>query len=199
MRLRPTYDTYSPGMPAKKESVTVARTMEDFARIISIRSAVYIAEQDCPYREEFDGNDLTGTQLIGYIGNEPAGCLRIRYFGTFAKIERLAVRHEFRHSRLAFKLVRAGIDFCRDKGYCQLYGHARKDLVHFWGLFGFRTMKDKPEFSFSDVGYVERALKLPFNEKAITVGNDPYVTIRPEGRWDHPGILDRSASRGISQ
>ena len=39
-----------------------------------MRSAVYIGEQECPYEEEFDGNDLAATHLIGYVGNEPAGC-----------------------------------------------------------------------------------------------------------------------------
>ncbi len=56
-----------------------------------------------PYEEEFDGNDFSSTHLLGYVGDEPAGCLRIRYFASFAKIERLAVRHEFRHTRLAFQ------------------------------------------------------------------------------------------------
>ena len=30
---------------------------------------------------------------------------------------------------------------------------------------------------------------------AITIGCDPYVIIRPEGRWHVPGILERSATR----
>ena len=30
---------------------------------------------------------------------------------------------------------------------------------------------------------------------AITVMSDPYVIVRPEGRWDTPGALDNSAAR----
>ncbi|TKW74593.1 MAG: GNAT family N-acetyltransferase, partial [Bradyrhizobium icense] len=30
---------------------------------------------------------------------------------------------------------------------------------------------------------------------AITIGSDPYLIIRPEGDWDRPGVLDRSAER----
>ena len=45
--------------------------------------------------------------------SEMNGCLRIRYFADFAKIEQLAVRHEFRNTRLSFQIVRAGI--CRPK------------------------------------------------------------------------------------
>ncbi|MDE2135337.1 MAG: GNAT family N-acetyltransferase [Alphaproteobacteria bacterium] len=166
-------------------------------RIVSIRSAVYMAEQDCPYEEEYDGNDLSATHLLGYIGNEPAGCLRIRYFGNFAKFERLAVRHEFRTSKLSFRLVRAGIDLCRKKGYRRIYGHARKDLVRFWQIFGFRVIPDRDEFHFSDVAYIEMALDIVPNSEALRVGDDPYVLIRPEGRWDQPGILERSSTRGV--
>jgi hypothetical protein len=30
---------------------------------------------------------------------------------------------------------------------------------------------------------------------SIAIGADPYVLIRPEGRWHVPGILERSAGR----
>ena len=67
-------------------SVKIARSFEDLARAVAIRGAVYIGEQECPYDEEFDGNDFSATHLIGYVGDEPAGCMRIRYFADFAKV-----------------------------------------------------------------------------------------------------------------
>ena len=124
-------------------------------RVTTIRSAVYMAEQECPYDEEFDGNDFSATHLIGYVGNEPAACLRIRYFADFVKMERLAVRHEFRKTRLAFKIVRAGIELCRAKGYRKIYGHSQKRLLNFWSRFGFRPFEGSKEFVFSDFDYVE--------------------------------------------
>ena len=113
-------------------------------RVMTIRSAVYMAEQECPYDEEFDGNDFSATHLIGYVGNEPAACLRIRYFADFAKMERLAVRQEFRKTRLAFKVVRAGIELCRTKGYRRIYGHSQKRLLNFWSRFGFKPFEGEP-------------------------------------------------------
>ncbi len=193
----PSYDGYRPGK--RGPSVTVARSFEDMMRVVAIRSAVYIAEQDCPYEEEFDGNDTSATHLLGYVGDEPAGCIRIRCFAGFAKIERLAVRREFRTSKLAFRLVRAAIDFAGAKGYRRLYGHARTDLVKFWRLFGFKPVQDRAEFSFSDVAYVEMARDQDPVPNAVGLGDDPYVLIRPEGRWHLPGVLERSAARGSRQ
>ncbi|MCZ7661227.1 MAG: GNAT family N-acetyltransferase [Xanthobacteraceae bacterium] len=175
--------------------MTVARSLEDMMRVMAIRSAVYLAEQECPYAEEFDGNDFCAAHLIGYIGGEPAGCLRIRYFAEFAKMERLAIRREFRRTRLAFKLVRAGIELCRAKGYRKIYGHSQKRLLNFWGRFGFKPLEGGREFVFSDFDYVEVTLDMSPHPQAVAIGVDPYVTIRPEGRWHVPGILERSAIR----
>lgn len=190
----PAYDTYRPGKN-KSSSVTIARSVEDLFKVMSIRSAVYMAEQDCPYEEEFDGNDLSSTHLIGYVGDEPAATLRLRFFADFVKVERLAVRHEFRNSRLAFQIVRAGIELARVKGYRRAYGHARKEIASFWARFGFRTFEGGNDLVFSDHDYVEMVLEMDRHPNAITIGGNPYVIIRPEGRWHMPGVLERSTAR----
>jgi predicted GNAT family N-acyltransferase len=195
----PIYDNYRGQVAKRQLTVTIARTLEDVMRVMAIRSAVYIAEQECPYDEEFDGNDFSATHLIGYVGNEPAACLRVRYFADFAKIERLAVRREFRKTRVAFQIVRAGIELCRTKGYRRLYGHSQKRLLNFWGRFGFRPFEGAQEFIFSDFDYVEIVLDTTRHPQAICIGVDPYIMIRPEGRWHVPGILERSAIRPVTR
>lgn len=175
--------------------VRVARTIEDVFKAFTIRSATYISEQECPYEEEFDGNDFCATHFIGQIDGEPAGCIRVRFFADFVKLERLAVRHEYRTSKLAFRLVREAIAYCRRKGYRRAYGHSRVDLTRFWGLFGFKPLPDRCNFTFSDVEYVELQAHLDPDPAPIVIGADPYVLIRPEGDWDRPGPLDRSAMR----
>jgi len=195
----PIYDGYRGRTNGRDLSVTLARSLEDVMRVMTIRSAVFMAEQECPYDEEYDGNDFSATHLIGYVGNEPAACLRIRYFADFVKMERLAVRREFRRTRLAFKVVRAGIELCRAKGYRKIYGHAQKRLLNFWGRFGFRPFEGGREFVFSDFDYVEVSLDMTPHPQAISIGVDPYVMIRPEGRWHVPGILERSAIRPVTR
>jgi predicted GNAT family N-acyltransferase len=195
----PSYDRYKGHSPEKAVAVTVVRSIEDLMRIVSIRSAVYVGEQECPYLEEFDGNDFSATHLLGYVGNEPAACLRIRYFADFAKIERLAVRKEFRKKRVAVQLVEAAIDLCRAKGYQRLYGHAQKRLVKFWSQFGFEMFPGGQELVFSDFDYVEMQMVTPRRPTAITIGIDPYLIVRPEGQWHRPGILEQSRSRPVTR
>jgi predicted GNAT family N-acyltransferase len=178
-------------------SVKVARSFEDLARAVAIRGAVYIGEQECPYAEEFDGNDFSATHLIGYVGDEPAGCMRIRYFADFAKVERLVVRKEFRSSGLARELVDASVAHCRAKGYVRVYVYAQKRLVKFWSKCGFTVSADARELEFSDFDYIEMINSAPRRFDAISEATDPYIIIRPEGEWSGPGILERSRVRGL--
>lgn len=177
-------------------SVRVVRSMDELTRVIAIRSAVYIGEQHCPFEEEFDGNDFSATHLICHRGQEPVGCLRIRYFADFAKLERLAVRGESRSAGIAAQIVDAAIELCRKKGFRVLYAHSQKRLLGFWQQRGFEQMTSGREFVFSDFDYVEVKLETEGHPQRITLDEDPYVLIRPEGQWDVPGILELSADRG---
>jgi GNAT superfamily N-acetyltransferase len=117
MQMHGTRPTLSTAPNSRAISIRIARDPNDLMLVTAIRSAVYLAEQDCPIEEEFDGNDLVAAHFIGFVGKEPAGCLRVRFFGEFAKVERLAVRHQFRRSRVSFKLVQASVEYIRRKGF----------------------------------------------------------------------------------
>jgi predicted GNAT family N-acyltransferase len=184
-------------IPQDPITVDVVRSMDQMARVIAIRGAIYMGEQHCPFEEEFDGNDFSATHLICHKDGEPVGCMRIRYFADFAKLERLAVRSEGRGSGLAGVLLDAAIELCRKKGYRVLYAHSQKRFLKVWEQRGFRRMGAR-ELVFSDFDYVEVKLETEKHPQSITLSDDPYVLIRPEGNWDTPGILERSASRGVT-
>ena len=186
-------------LPKAAVSVTVARTIDDLMQAIAIRSMVYMGEQFCPYDEEFDGNDFSASHLLAYVGKEPVGCLRIRYFAGFAKLERLAVRHEFRSRHIGTRLMKEGVEFCRMKGYRRIYGRAQKDLLGYYANMGWKQLEGSKEFFFSDYAYIEIVIDTEPNPDAIALGVDPYILMRPEGSWDRPGVLDRSAQRGSGQ
>lgn len=178
-----------------KLSARVAATPDDIARVFALRAAVFMTEQFCPYDEEFDGNDYCATHILGFVDNEPAAVLRIRYFAEFAKIERLAVLPRFRRTLIPKVVVETAIEICRRKGYRTLYGQAQKRLVKFWARFGFQPMRKNAKLIFSDHEYVEISAELEPHSDPITTTSDPYMIIRPEGRWDEPGVLDHSAAR----
>jgi len=175
--------------------VVIARHGEHLNMDAYIRGATFGAEQSCPYREEFDGNDYCATHLIGFVDNEPAAVLRIRYFATFAKLERLAVLARYRQTDVKNEIMRRAIELCGRKGYGKIYGHAQERLLGFYAKFGFKAILRNEPLVFSDHNYIEiEKTLLPFSD-SIDLGGDPYRIIRPEGEWDVPGVLERSAMR----
>jgi GNAT superfamily N-acetyltransferase len=132
------------------------------------------------------------------MGNEPAACIRARFFADFCKLERLAVRPEYRKTRLAFQTVRAGIELARKKGFRRIYGHAQDRLVNFWAHFGAKPLGPNRKLVFSDFSYTEMVIELDPHEDPITIDSDPYVIIRPEGEWHAQGVLDASAMRPVT-
>jgi len=161
----PCYDGYMRHNGEDEISVTVARSLEELMRVMAVRSAVFIGEQRCPDREEFDGNDLSGTHLLGYVGHEP----------------------EFRGRRLAQRVIQAGIEICRLEGYTRIYGQSERSMVEWYGQFGFRVPNTARDIVFSDYDFVEIVLDEPQHPNAISIETDPYVIIRPEGRWHARG------------
>jgi predicted GNAT family N-acyltransferase len=178
--------------------VSVASNAEHMQMEAYIRGATFGAEQHCPYSEEFDDNDYCAMHLIGFVDGEPVASLRVRFFASFAKLERLAVISRFRKTEIKTALMSRAIEICRRKGYTRLYGQSQERLVGFYAKFGFRPMKKNRVLAFSDHAYVEIERELTPHEDAISIDSDPYTIIRPEGRWDEAGILERSASRPIT-
>ncbi len=177
-------------------TIHIARTFDDLFKSIMIRSSVYIAEQGWPYAEDMDGNDFTATHIYACVDGEPAGSIRIRYFGEFAKCERLAVLPRYRRSRyggrgVAFELCDAGIEFCLKKGFTRFYGHSLKELVPFWSRIGRGAMKPTGrEIRFADKIIVPMYGELPPVPGAITAESGDYVIVRREGDWDKPGFWE---------
>ncbi len=177
-----------------KITVKVTGSIEEMMQAFVVRAAVFMSEQFCPYAEEFDGNDFTATQVIGLLDKEPIATLRIRYFSGFAKLERVAVRREFRKHAVAATIIEFALELCRQKGYRKIHGHAEEHLVPFWQRFGFQPT-GAPRFVFSNHQYVEMECDLEPHPDPITICKDPMLLVRPEGAWDEPSIVERSAAR----
>jgi len=175
--------------------VEVVRDLNDFMKVVAIRASVFLAEQDCPYDEEFDQNDLSACHLIAYLRGEPVGTLRIRWFANFAKIERVCIMKHVRGGALVRLMIETAVEVIGRKGYLHILGYIQKRLVPFWRQLGFLPRDTREGFRFSDYDYVECSRQLEPRADALTMDADPYMLMRPEGSWDQENVLDRSAMR----
>jgi predicted GNAT family N-acyltransferase len=182
---------------ARAIDIRVATTLSDLMQVVAIRALVYMGEQDCPYAEEFDGNDFAGaTHLIARERGEPAGVIRMRWFAGFAKAERLAVRPTRRSGHIARALIEGGSALAARKGYREILGHIEPDLLEFWRRYGHVRVRDaRPEVRFSDRRYIEVIKDVVPPANALGLDTDALVLLRPEGAWDEAGVLDHSLNR----
>ncbi|WP_237708359.1 GNAT family N-acetyltransferase [Mycobacterium marinum] len=105
-------------------SASVVVTHDRLAEAFAIRSAVFMSEQECPYEEEFDGNDFCATHILGFVEGRPAGTMRVRWFAEFAKFERVCVLPQYRNSDVVSTMIELSFDVATRKGFTAIYGHA---------------------------------------------------------------------------
>ena len=177
--------------------VVVVSNAAQLMQVHAIRAAVFAGEQQCPLDEEFDDNDFTCTHFLGLINGEPAATMRLRYFGDGVKLERIALLPKYRGiTNMARDIALYVIDFARRKGFRAAYGTAQVRFAKFWRQLGFEVLapRQKP-LVYSDHEYIEIFRELEAHPEAITIKGDPYVLMRPEGRWDAISVLERSGDR----
>ena len=178
-------------------AVTAVTGFDGLQQALAVRAAVFMGEHATPYEREFDGNDLCGTHVLATVDGEPAGAMRVRYFGDFAMPERLAVLPKFRApafgGNVALKLARFTFRFLGRKGYTAFYGRSLKDVLPFWELFGAAPMADGV-FRIGEYECVAISGTRRRPADALTVHSGHLLLMRPEGQWDRPGVHDRAAA-----
>ena len=114
-------ETKSCSIDGEFVTIKLAGRMEDTMQAFAVRAACFIGEQDVPYSEEFDGQDFGATHLLAYLGNEPVGTLRVRWFQSFAMPERLAVMQRFRRHEVGRLLLERARALAESRGCNILY------------------------------------------------------------------------------
>jgi len=121
----------------------VVKTMEDLQKCFSIRAIVFCDEQKCPYSREMDGLDFSAIHFLATIEEEPAATARMRLFKDYAKIERLAVRKEYRGKGIGKEMFTFVVKHINEMGYKKIALHAQAYLVKFYEDFSFVKQGEK--------------------------------------------------------
>lgn len=181
-------------------NISVVRDLADYQKVIAIRSVAFMADQNCPFNEEFDGNDLCAMHLLVEQNGQPVATLRLRWFAGFGKVERVCILPAHRGSPLLKAMLAYAFELAARKGYRLMTAQIQARLWPLWSrMLNCRLKAHRSRFSFSDYDYVEIDIPLPEHPRSIREDADPFVMIRPEGDWDTPGVLDCSAERSIKQ
>ncbi|MFI5001852.1 MAG: GNAT family N-acetyltransferase [Reyranellales bacterium] len=118
----------------------LAMRMEDSLQAFAVRAACFIGELEVPFSEEFDGHDYGATHVIAYVGDEPAGAVRVRWFKSFAMPERLAVIQRFRGHNIGQLLLERCRKLAESRGCNMLYAQSLPHDVKYWEKQGWRRL-----------------------------------------------------------
>lgn len=132
--------TISASIDGVPVTTRTAMKMEDSLQAFAVRAACFIGELDVPYTEEFDGHDFGATHIVAYLGEEPVGTVRMRWFQAFAMPERLCVIQRFRGHDVGQLLIERCRTLAESRGCNMLYVHVLPRDMAYWEKLGWRRL-----------------------------------------------------------
>jgi predicted GNAT family N-acyltransferase len=142
----------------------------------SIRTQVFIEEQQIDPADEWDPADQDAIHLLAERDGEPVGCARIL---DLTKIGRMAVLKEVRHKNVGSKLLRAAITKIQEAGNTPTLG-AQITAMGFYANHGF--LPEGPVFD--DAGIPHRTMTLTGDSEKTLMPLDAESL-----RFDTPTLL----------
>lgn len=125
--------------------VTVEEVTQDcdFAICMAIRMDVFVFEQSVPAEEEWDAYDKEARHFFARVDGRPAATARLRAVEGAAKIERMAVRRDFRGKGVGEKLMEYVMEAARAGGMEKVVISAQTHAVPFYEKLGFAAHGDE--------------------------------------------------------
>ena len=125
-------------MHSDSPTFRIASTFDDLLKVMAVRAIVFVEEQSCPYSIEVDGQDQAALHVLGEWQEEPIAAGRMRFFQPYAKLERLAIRKQFRGRGYGVTLLRFMMATARDRGFERMKLHAQVQATEFYVKQGFQ-------------------------------------------------------------
>lgn len=112
-------------------------------------------EQKVFEAEEFDGLDSEALHFLAWHHQQAAGTARLRFVNGWAKLERIAVRQEFRGLGLGAALVKAMLAEAKFQGIYRYTLGAQTYALGFYEKLGFTAIGEE----FMDAGIPHRQMQ----------------------------------------
>ncbi|KOX07254.1 GNAT family N-acetyltransferase [Nocardiopsis sp. NRRL B-16309] len=125
--------------------IRLAEDARDLAAVFVIRGAVFVAEQEVPIEEEWDGRDPAADQFVALLDGVPVGTVRLvaqggadgGTGGESGLLGRLAVLPKGRGSGTGAALVKAVEERARERGFSSVELHAQTHALGFYERLGY--------------------------------------------------------------
>jgi GNAT superfamily N-acetyltransferase len=166
----------------------LAMKMEDSLQAFAVRAACFIGELEVPFSEEFDGHDYGATHVIAYIGDEPIGTVRVRWFKSFAMCERLAVMQRFRGNNVGNLLLERCRKLAESRGCNMLYAQVLPSDTGYWQKQGWRRLVPEEMSRAGDKPIVAMVKQVDPSKPLPEVEAPESIVLRREPTLDSSGM-----------
>lgn len=123
-------------------TVEAVTSQSDFAICMAIRMEVFVFEQDVPADIEWDAFDRTATHFFARADGKPVATARLRDDAGVAKIERMAVRKDYRGKHVGEALITQVMAHAKAKGFSKTAISAQDQAIPFYEKLGFTVCSE---------------------------------------------------------
>ena len=122
---------------------TIADSKDDLIDVLRLRVEIFVMEQNGPHDEEPDVHDKESAFVVAKADGTIIGTARFRNVGDTVKIERIAVKKEYRGRGIGRRLVDYAIEHIEREGPKVIFLHAQTAAEDFYQKLGFHPVGDR--------------------------------------------------------
>ncbi|PRX31841.1 putative GNAT family N-acyltransferase [Orenia metallireducens] len=116
---------------------------KDLQRAFKLRREVFIGEQGVPAELELDEDDKRAIHFIVQTPEAVIGTCRLLLVNdNLAKVQRMAIKKEYRNKGVGSRLLSEVMDFAKKEGLEELLLHAQTHAVAFYKNNGFNVLSE---------------------------------------------------------
>lgn len=136
-------------------NIKIAATNEERDDAYSVRTKVFIHEQNVPAEEEIDQYEDEATHFVLYDdSHSPIGAGRFRILDGIGKVERICVLSTARQKGAGISIMKTIEDFASTNGIKKLKLNAQVHAIPFYERLGYMAVSDK----FLDAGIPHKTM-----------------------------------------
>jgi predicted GNAT family N-acyltransferase len=138
----------------RKVNLKIVENEKELKEAYSVRTTVFVDEQNVPMEEEIDQYENEATHFVLYDESTPVGAGRFRIVDGYGKVERICVLKQYRKTG-AGKMIMTGIEkFATEKGLRKLKLNAQTHAIPFYAGLGYEVVSEE----FLDAGIPHKTM-----------------------------------------
>ncbi|MFB4165688.1 GNAT family N-acetyltransferase [Alteribacillus sp. JSM 102045] len=130
-----------------------------------VRFEVFVQEQNVPEEEEVDEFEETALHFVAYDHGDPIGAGRLRYVDGYAKVERICVLAQYRHTGAGRLIMEAIEEKAKKDNFPSMKLNAQISAADFYKKLGYHVTSG--EFLDAGIPHVEMKKALQAGSQSI--------------------------------